>query len=257
MKIALITGASSGLGAQFAREIDRTMPGIQEIWLIARRTERLETLAEELQKSCRILSADLSTAEGITCIQQELEREKPNIRICANCAGYGKVGSVADISYAHNTGMVQLHCVALTAVTKLVLPYLQKGSLLIQIASSAAFLPQPQFAVYAASKSYVLSFSRALREELHGTGIQVTAVCPGPVKTEFFDIAEEGKNIIWYKQLIMADCENVVHQALTDGRKGKAVSVYGVWMKAFYLLTKLVPQQMILSVTRLLNRDHS
>lgn len=254
MKIALITGASSGLGAQFAREIDKTLPGIQEIWLIARRTERMEQLAKSLQKPCRIITADLSTEAGLLELKKQLEAVKPNIKLCANCAGYGKLGTVADLSYKHNTGMVQLNCVSLTAVTKLVLPYLKKGALFINIASSAAFLPQPNFAVYAASKSYVLSFTRALREEVKKKGIRVTAVCPGPVKTEFFDIAEEGQNIMWYKKLIMADCDKVVHQALEDGRKGKALSIYGIPMKLFYIISKLIPHRLILSVVTVLNR---
>jgi hypothetical protein len=253
MKIALITGASSGIGMEMARQIDDTYSSIQEIWLVARREDRLEKLAGELHKSCRILVANLSTEAGINTLKQELETVKPKVCILGNCAGYGKLGSVDALSMEHNTGMVQLNCVTLTSVTKLVLPYIVKGTMLIHMASSAAFLPQRNFAVYAASKSYVLSFTRALREELRPQGIRVTAVCPGPVKTEFFDIAEEGQNIMWYKKLIMADCPDVVRQALADASHGKALSIYGIPMKLFYLVTKLVPHRIILRMLTLLN----
>ena len=125
-----------------------------------------------------------------------------------------------------------------------------RQSRIIQMASSAAFMPQPGFAVYAASKSYVLSLSRALGSELKERAITVTAVCPGPVKTEFFDIAETYENVKLYKKLTMAQVEKVVRQALVDAAAGKSVSVYGSLMKGFRLLTKFLPADFLMTFVR-------
>lgn len=144
--------------------------------------------------------------------------------------------------------MVRLNCEALCAVTHMVLPYMSKNSRIIQYASSASFLPQPGFAIYAATKSFVLSYSLALGEELKGRGICVTAVCPGPVKTEFFDIAETTGRIPLYKRLTMADPVKVVKLAIRDSLMGKPVSVYGFLMKSFRLLCKIVPHGVILKI---------
>ena len=126
-------------------------------------------------------------------------------------------------------------------------------SRILNFASSAAFLPQPNFAVYAASKSYVLSFSQSLAEELRTTGIRVTAVCPGPVKTEFFERAETSGHIPFYKYLFMANPEKVCHLALMDSVLGKGMSVYGVSMKLLRILSKLLPTKLIMLSMRLLN----
>ena len=144
--------------------------------------------------------------------------------------------------------MVALNCQALCAVTRLVLPYMAKNGRIIQFASAAAFLPQPGFAVYAATKSFVLSYSRALNSELKPRGICVTAVCPGPVKTEFFDIAETTGTIPLYKRLVMARPEKVAALALRESMMGKTVSVYGPLMKAFFLLSKILPHSLLLSI---------
>jgi len=143
---------------------------------------------------------------------------------------------------------VQVNCTALTAVTTMVLPFMPQNSRILQFASAAAFLPQPRFAVYAATKAFVLSYSRALAMELKLRQICVTAVCPGPVKTEFFDIAETTGEIPLYKRLVMADPKKVVKKALRDSMMGKTVSVYGFFMKAFFVLAKILPHDVILSL---------
>ncbi len=124
------------------------------------------------------------------------------------------------------------------------------NSRILQFASSAAFLPQPKFAVYAATKAFVLSYSRALGAELRGRGIYVTAVCPGPVDTEFFDIAETTGQIPLYKRLVMANPRKVVRKALTDSYMGRSVSVYGVAMKAFRVLCKVLPHELVMGILK-------
>ena len=149
--------------------------------------------------------------------------------------------------------MIDTNCRSLTRMTKICLPYLTKGSRVVNIASAAAFCPQPSFAVYAATKSYVLSFSRALRAELEDREIYVTAVCPGPAKTEFFDIAESTGVIPLYKRLVMANPKRVVQKAIRDSIAGREISVYGITMKAFRLLCKMMPHRLLLAVMSFMN----
>lgn len=248
MKIAIVTGASSGMGLEAAVEIDKRFPKLDEIWLIARRKNRLDELERKLSIPVRKLEADLLTESGRELLGSLLKKYHPEVKLLINAAGFGKIGRVGSLPLKEETDMVRLNCEALCAVTHMALPYLTPNSRIMQFASSAAFLPQPKFAIYAATKSFVLSYSRALACELRKRRIYVTAVCPGPVKTEFFDIAETTGQIPLYKQLAMADPKKVVRLAFRDCMAGKAVSVYGPLMKAFYLLSKLVPHSLLLKV---------
>ena len=143
--------------------------------------------------------------------------------------------------------MVDLNCKALTILTKELIPFMAYNSRIINIASSAAFLPQKNFAIYAATKSYVLSFTRALNQEIKHQGIRCTAVCPGPSDTEFFDIAlKNSKSIPFYKNMLMADAEKIVDKAISDSIMCKEVSVYGVAMNMFRALAKMLPHGIIL-----------
>lgn len=248
MKIAIVTGASSGLGKEFARQISKKYQMIDEIWIIARREDRLRELSRQLKKKVRILPLDLDTDSDIRILADALVADRPDVKMLVNCAGYGKTGSFELGSYEDETGMVTTNCRALTAVTYLVLPYMKESSRIINIASVAAFLPQPQFAVYAASKAYVLSFTRALRCELRKRRIHVTAVCPGPVSTEFFDIADPDGDSTWYKKFFMAKAPAVVLKAMRDSAADKELSVYGLPMKAVHLLSKIIPHKIILKM---------
>lgn len=254
MKIALITGASSGMGQEALIQIADRFNGIDEIWAVARRRSRMEKLKLELPVPLRILALDLMDGEALSALARELQAKKPEVKILVNSAGYGKIGKAAAIPPADTTGMIRLNCEALCAVTQLVLPYMTDNSRIIQLASSAAFLPQPGFAVYAATKAFVLSYSRALHEELRPRRIAVTAVCPGPVRTEFFDIAETTGKISLYKKLTMADPKKVVRLALRDSMMGKTVSVYGGMMKTFRLLSKMAPHEVLLKLMTALSK---
>lgn len=248
MKIAIVTGASSGMGKEAVIQIADRFGGLDEIWAIARREERLRNLKRQLPVPLRILPLDLTEEDDLNTLRKELKGHTPDVKILINSAGYGKIGKVGDLSLTDESGMVRLNCEALCAVTHLVLPYMSDHSRIIQFASSAAFLPQPKFAIYAATKSFVLSYSRALNAELKPRDISVTAVCPGPVRTEFFDIAETTGHVPLYKKLTMADPKKVVRLALRDSMMGKSVSVYGPLMKAFSLLCKIVPHDILLKV---------
>lgn len=270
--IIIVTGASSGMGKEFVKRIDQRFPKVDEIWLIARRKDVLQELADSCNHTCKVLAFDLCEKQAQDEIKDLLAEEQPQITLLVNSAGYGILGpfykdteAVKNANFLKNekmsvdagwmkeqTGMVSLNCEALTAMTYLCIPYMKKGSRIIQLASSAAFLPQPKFAVYAATKSYVLSFSRALNEELRSRQIHVTAVCPGPVNTEFFDRAEKGSDTLFIKKLVMAKPERVVKKALLDAKDKKDVSVYSLPIQAFYLASKLLPHKLMLMVMRMM-----
>lgn len=250
MKIAIVTGASSGMGREFVMQIADRFRGISEIWAIARREERLKELQLLVPVKVRILPIDLTAHDKLMGLQDILVKEKPEVKWLINAAGYGKIGDVGTINIEDEMGMVELNCKALCAVTHMVLPYMSKNSRIIQFSSASAFLPQPGFAIYAAAKSFVLSYSRALNEELKKRGIYVTAVCPGPVKTEFFDIAETTGIIPLYKRLFTANPGKVVRVALRDSMMGRPVSVYGYTMKLFRILCKSVSHTGILRLMK-------
>lgn len=244
-KIAIVTGASSGMGAEFVTQISQRYSKLNEIWIIARRKELLEELAEKITMDTKIFALDLSKDEDIRKLSMKLEEEKPDVKLLVNSAGYGVVGPFELSDYESQIGMIDVNCRALTAVTYLVLPYMGSNSRIIQMASSAAFIPQPDFAVYAATKSYVLSFSRALKRELKEREITVTAVCPGPVKTAFFDIADPNDQKPFYKKMVMANPRRVVEKAIRDCALGDEVSVYGISMKAARFLAKILPTKVL------------
>lgn len=248
MKIVIVTGASSGMGREAAIQLWEHFSGIDEVWAVARRLERLEELEHLVGTRLRKLALDLTREEDLTVFGQLLEETRPEVKFLVNAAGFGKIGQAADLAPMDQADMVRLNCEALTAVTGLVLPYMPYNSRIIQFASSAAFLPQPGFAVYAATKAYVLSYSRALNRELKDRRIYVTAVCPGPVRTEFFDIAQKTGEIPLYKRLVMASPRRVTAKAIRDSIAGREMSVYGLTMKAFLLLCKCVPHSLILDV---------
>lgn len=242
MSIAIVTGASSGMGREFVFQICKRYKTISEVWVIARRIDKLEELASEIKNvKIRPLKFDVSNEADMIRFKLMLFQENPQVRILVNSAGYGIIGSFEEIG-SDNVDMCKVNCVGLTKMIELVLPYMNcnKGNI-FNLASSAAFMPQPSFATYAATKSYVLSLSRALNSELKDRNITVTAVCPGPVKTEFFDVAEKHKSVKFYKKLTMVKADDVVELALNDGYHGKSVSVYGFTMSGFRILSKILP----------------
>lgn len=247
-RVAIITGASSGMGREFAVQISKKVKNIDEIWLIARRRDRLEGLQDDMNTPCIIINEDITKESFEEKYKKIISQEKPDVRFLINCAGFGLLGKVENHPMELSLGMIDTNCRALTAVTIMTLPYMSNKSRIINLASSAAFLPQPQFAIYAASKSYVLSFSRTLNRELKSRGIVVTAVCPGPVNTEFFRIAEDGCKRAWYKDYFMAEAADVVRLALRDSLNGKDVSIYGKAMKMLQVISKIIPHSIFLSI---------
>lgn len=251
MNIVIITGASSGLGVEYALQLDNIFHNsIDEIWLIARRKKALLEVAQYMEHTTRVLDMDITNAASIERFQNLLKNEKPTIRMLVNGAGYGVMGKFSQLDMHEQLDMVDLNCKALTQLTYLCIPYMRPNSRIIQMASSAAFMPQPNFAVYAASKAYVYSFARALNRELIPKQIYVTAVCPGPVDTPFFDIAEKDGKTLAIKKLTMAQADKVVAKAIQDSFHKRESSVYGCWIQGFELLAKIVPHKLLLSIVQ-------
>lgn len=244
-KIAVVTGASSGMGRDFVRAVDREFSP-QEIWVIARREDRLLALQEQVHATIVPFAMDLSRDEAFRRYQEALEREQPEIVALVNAAGYGKFTPFAEMDMASQLGIVELNDRALTAMCHMSLPYMHPGSKIINLGSNSAWQPVPYMSVYGASKAYVLSFSRALGRELKGRDIQVLCVCPGWVKTEFMDRAVHDSTVSFFDRWY--ESEDVVEKAMRDLRKGKTVSILGFPVRMQVRLVKLLPVRMIMSI---------
>ena len=230
MKIAVITGASSGMGRQFAKEIDKK--GLDEIWLIARRENRLEELKGELKTPVRILPLDLLKRESFEKYEQQLYLDRPEVMYLINCAGFGKMGTVAQVGIDATCDMIDLNVKALAVMTQMTLPFMPKKSRIIELCSSSAFFPLPYFNCYASTKAFVQHYSFALYEELKPKKISVTQVSPGWVATEFFEhTADEKTEYAPKKYTPLYTAKDVVEKAVADADKGKRISVLGSFVK--------------------------
>lgn len=254
MNVILVTGASSGMGREFVRQLDPYFSNIDEIWLIARNRIKLKEIAGSINHKCRILAMDITREGQMDRLEDTLAEKGAVVRLLINCAGYGIMGDFKNADAGEQLGMIRVNCEALTHMTLKCIPFMREGSRIIQMASSAAFLPQPGFAVYAATKSYVLSFSRAIGEELKDQGIYVTCVCPGPVDTPFFEIAEKYGTTLSVKKFTMVSAREVARDALRDSFLKRQISVCSLPIKAFGMLAKYIPHQVLLEITKMLRK---
>lgn len=256
LKIAIVTGASSGMGKEFVRQIAEKYLWIDEIWVISRNRKRLEALKLECESKYGVhivpIRLDLRKRTDLEKLKSRLELVSPWIKILVNGAGSGQIGQFAELPLSSQCSCTRLNCEALISVTYICIPYMKRISRIIQMASAAAFVPQYGFAVYAASKSYVLSFARALRSEVAQRGITVTVVCPGPVDTPFFDKAEKFHAMPEFKKSSMAMPKAVVEKAIKDAACGKELSIYGTNIKLLFMGCKLLPHKLIIQATRCL-----
>ncbi len=250
MNIMIVTGASSGIGRKFAEYADGRFRGIDEIWLIARRKDALESLANSLKTPCKIFAMDLTDSDAISRFNDILQIASPKIRILVNAAGLGYLGRCDSIPLDDQCHEIELNAIALTKITTMCIPYMHRGGRVIQLASAAAFLPQPKFAVYAATKAYVLFYSKALAEEVRKKGIYITSVCPGPVDTPFFDLAEKYEASRLFKMLFRISPEKVVKCAFTASKRRKTVCIPSFSMKLFAFACKILPHALFMPVLR-------
>ena len=248
MNIAIVTGASSGMGREFVLQLNQYVQ-VDEIWAIARRQEALDSLKTETAIPVRPVCLDLCREDSFQTLNALLEAEKPNIRLLVNAAGFGKFGAYHKVSLAEEAGMIDLNCKALVLVTRLCLPYMTAGSHILQLDSLSAFQPVPYITTYGATKAFVLSYSRAMNRELKKDGIRMMAMNPGWVKTEFFDHAmpTNSGEVQYFNRLYEA--RDVVATGLKDlYRSKKDYSVHGLPIRNQVRMVKLVPHSIVMNI---------
>jgi short-subunit dehydrogenase len=245
--LAVVTGASSGIGLAIARELSRRG---HPVLAVARRADRLAGLAAERPRdSGPVHPLPLDLADGGAAARvREAARELGGAAWLANAAGMGLYGAVARSDPARVREMLRVNCEALALVTQALLPDLvARRGVVLNVASSAAFQPTPFMAAYGASKAFVLSFSEALREELAGTGVRVTALCPGPVETEFGAVAGYRGRLHQPPGTLGAD--EVARFGIAAALRGRAVAVPGPIYKAATLAAQLFPRAIVRRVS--------
>ena len=301
-RIAIVTGASSGMGQWFARTASEYVK-FDELWIIARRADRLEALAceleavsrrtgtEELEEnasrgtgtdelenaasrgtgadelenaasrrttesagcgtraSVRPVPMDLTDSAAVASLGKLLNEEDADVVLLVNAAGFGKFQAVADVPLQAADSMLDLNCRALMDMCYTVIPFMNNGAKILNIASVAAFQPVPYVTEYAATKAFVLSFSRGLWKELHHKGITVTALCPYWTRTEFFDVANnnDSKDMVKYFNA-MYEPEDVVRRGWRDLMKGRDISTFGFIARAQIVLVKLLPHRLVMRI---------
>ncbi len=247
-KIALITGASSGMGQRFCFEIDKL--GLDEIWGVALGTPDVENMKTELKTPFKFFDLDLTKDESFQTLENALKKEEAQVEWLVNASGYGKFGRYDEISVSAQLGMVDLNCKALTHMTLLCLPFMKEGGRIVQFGSIAAFQPIPYIAVYGASKAYVLSYSRALNRELKSRKISVTCLCPYWTKTPFFNRAldTDAKQKVITKYVAMYDPQKLIKRAMKGAMKRKEVILYGFVSKAQTFMVKIFPHKWVMSI---------
>ena len=258
-RIIIITGASSGLGAEFARQIYAEKSSIgAEIWLIAREADKLGAFANTLTGrdiTIKTFAFDLSGAAGAERVREILDTERKAgdfvVELLINNAGFGTYGPFVETAPNREMAMIDLNCTALTGICGFVLPHMIHGCRIINVASLAAFLPLGNFAVYAATKAYVLSFSVALAAELRSRGISVCALCPGSVSTNFANVASNGK-----RKEVLHGCDpcKVVAHCLRASRHGRKIALARPKWKFTAFMSRFVGRYLGARFTYLFNK---
>ena len=245
MNIAIVTGASSGMGREFVLQLSQYVK-VDEIWAIARREDALKALKTSVP--VRPVVLDLCENASFETYTKLLETEKPNVKLLVNAAGFGKFGAYDKVSIEDDCRMIDLNCKALVAMTRLTLPYMASGSHVLQLASNSSWQPVPYITTYGATKAMVLSYSRAMNQELKAKGIRMMAMNPGWVKTEFFNHALQtnGGEVQYYDRLYEA--ADVVATGLKDLYKTrKDFSIHGFPVKFQVRLVKLLPHSFVMN----------
>lgn len=253
-KIAIVTGASSGMGREFARQL-AAEGGLEELWVIARREERLAEVKKTIEHKTagrvqvRPMALDLCDPDSVQKLQDRLAKERPAVKVLVNASGFGKYGTYRDLTDEEVTRMIDLNCKSVVRITCAVLPYMHAGGRVLMLGSASAFQPLPEFNLYASTKAFVVHYSRALNVELKSRKITVTCVCPGYVRTEFIQVAQDTKNPTTCQNFKpLYESEDVVRKALRDSRRGKDLSVLGMDTKLKRWSGKLLPAKLVMSV---------
>lgn len=251
MKTAIVTGASTGLGRELVRQLADVFPEVECYWLIARRKNKLEELAAMLpDKRVECLAMDLCDTMSFMALQEKLNAEQPEVALLVNNAGCGYLGNIGETDTASQTRMIDLNLRALTAVTNITVPFMVPGSRILNVSSIASFCPNPRMTVYSASKAYVSSFTVGLAEELKPKGITATAVCPGPMETEFIHLGGIKGNSKMFEMLPYCDQVRVAGGALRAAKAGRTIYTPKLFYKAYRVLAKVTPVKLMVKFTK-------
>lgn len=250
MNVAILTGASSGMGREFFKKLQRRCD-IEEIWIIARRADRLEEMARGAEIKTRVMPLDLTKHECISQLGEVLKAENPDVRILINNAGFGKLGYIYELDYETQMNMIELNNAAMTALCAMCVKYMRENSFIINVASIAAFAPNPRMAVYCSTKAYVLSFTKCIREELKSKRINALAVCPGPMATEFLDVAGiSGGKSKTFETLPYCDPGKVADNSIKYAEKGRAVYTPRLFFKFYRVLARILPHGLVMKFSK-------
>ncbi|WP_196592951.1 SDR family NAD(P)-dependent oxidoreductase [Pectinatus sottacetonis] len=247
MKIAIITGASSGLGQELAYLLDKKET-LDEIWLIARSEETMKKMQSSMKTSVRVLAYDLTKDVSLHILQNIIQTENPAIKFFINAAGFAKIGRYNNISLTACAAMIDLNCRSSVLLTQIVIPYMPPNSHIMEVCSTAAFQPLPYINIYAASKTFLYHYSRALNNELHSCNISVTAVCPYWIKdTNFIKTAVKTPNSSYIKNFYFASHKKTIaKKALKDMINNKAVSTPGIICTLHHFAAKFIPYEIMM-----------
>ena len=245
MRIAIVTGASSGMGKEFVIQLDANEQ-FDEIWAIALEGDLLEQLQGELRTKIRPIAMDLSLPENLAKFGTILDEVKPEVTVLVNASGFGIFKSFEETPLEKLYAMVDVNTRAMMAITHMALPYMKTGANIYNIASGASFQPTPYMLVYGATKAACLSFSRALNMELQKRGIRSLALCPFWVKTNFFKTAASDDTISYFPRWV--ESKDVVRKAFKDMKCGKDMSIYGLDYKLQMLAVKLLPCRLVMRI---------
>lgn len=242
-KIAIITGATGGIGEEFVKQV--LQYELDEIWVVARNEKKLGELRKKYGEAVVPIPADLSSVGGIQKISDLLFEQKPEVRFLINNAGIAKMAAYKDFSEEEIVQTIDLNCKAPVLLCNICIPYMKSGGNILNISSASAFQPNPYINLYAASKAFERNYSRALNVELDGTGITVTAVCPGWVDTEMLSREMNGRKV---KFPGIVTAEKVVKTAFKDAAKKRDMSVCSLYVKCQHLNVKLMPQRFVMKI---------
>ena len=242
-EIAIVTGATGGLGQAFIKKLVKE--DLDEIWAVARNGRKLAALKRKYGSRIRPVKCDLADPDGLSGLGRLIAVEKPDIKLLINNAGVGSMGKASDLSAAETAKTIDLNCKAVCLLCGFCLPFMSEGARILNISSASSFQPVPYLGLYASTKAFVRSYSRALNVELRERGIICTAVCPGWIDTEMLP-KERGGKTVRYPGLVSPG--RVAAQALRDSAKGRDMSVCGLFVKYEHLLSKLLPQRLLMKI---------
>lgn len=254
-RIAVITGANSGIGKEFAFLL-ASNERIDEIWAIAQDEDRLVRLSDSIGDKVRTFSMDLTDRNNIALLERHLGDENADILYLINCAGFAKFGNYSAVSRQTTVNMIDLNINALVALTLICIPFMPQGAHIINMASQAAFQPVPYQNVYSATKAFVLSYTRALNVELKDKRICATAVCPGWMNTRLIERAKTDAHKTITKFPFIVEPYAVARKALNDARKNKDMSVYGLVIKFAHISSKLLPHKLLMKLWLIIQGIH-